>query len=578
MTTHNPSANPQPPLAGGQRDSLTSTHSPSAMAKASGTPSLAPAWRIPLLALGLVFAAIVLLYWETAVGMVSIWYRSDTFAHGFIVLPIVLWLVWRKRAELQRITPRPHFAMLILLAGLGVMWLLGDLVAVNSVTQLAMVSMLVVAVPAVLGLPVAAAIAFPLAFAFFAVPIGEFVMPQLMDWTAEFTILALRLSGIPVYREGLNFVIPSGHWSVVEACSGVRYLIASMTVGTLFAYLTYQSNRRRLLFILVSILVPVVANWMRAYMIVMLGHLSGNKIAVGVDHLIYGWAFFGVVILVMFFIGARWAEPEPAIAASATDLPATPASNGSPENSGPLPSVLAPPGEAWRSQGGGRSTARLALALASIVLVVAFPIIAKQVLESRPALAPPQLTLGSELAPGWKAFDAAAIGFAPHFENPSAEINRGYSDGASRVGIYLGFYRDQDYSRKLVSSNNELVTSKDTRWTKVGHDGASALLGKEPVALRRAELRRMAGAVATAPERLLVWQIYWIHGRWTRSDYVAKVYSAAYQLLGQGDDSAVVVVYTDLDRGERADHALAAFLAANGSAIDAALRHAAASR
>lgn len=512
------------------------------------------AWRMPLLALGLMLVAIVSMYWETATGMVSIWYRSDTFAHGFIVLPIVLWLVWRKRAELHHLVPRPNFLMLVLLAGLGMMWLLGDLVAINSVTQLALVSMLVAAVPAFLGFPVATAIAFPLAFAFFAVPIGEFMMPQLMDWTAEFTILALRLSTIPVYREGLNFVIPSGNWSVVEACSGVRYLIASMTVGTLFAYLTYQSTRRRLLFILVSILVPVVANWMRAYMIVMLGHLSGNTIAVGVDHLIYGWAFFGVVVLLMFFIGSRWAEPEQVVAAAAS-----PAS---------LPAAS------------GAFTARMALAWVCILAVVAVPVIVKQALESHSVSAPAQLALGEQLSPGWTATDASPIGFAPHFENPSAQINRAYAhaSAASPVGVYIGFYRDQDYSRKLVSSSNQLVISKDTRWASLGHGGASATLQGQQVSLRRAELRRLGGAVATAPEQLLVWQIYWIHGRWTSSDYAAKVYSAAYQLLGKGDDAAVVVVYARRDRGEAADHALGAFLAANGAAIDMALRHAAAGR
>jgi exosortase len=101
-------------------------------------------------------------------------------------------------------------------------------------------------VPAVLGWKVARRMTFPLLFLFFAVPFGEFTQPKLMDWTAYFTILGLRLTGIPVYSEGQNLVIPSGSWSVIEACSGVRYLIASVTVGTLFAYLTYHSLRRRL--------------------------------------------------------------------------------------------------------------------------------------------------------------------------------------------------------------------------------------------------------------------------------------------------------------------------------------------
>ena len=46
--------------------------------------------------------------------------------------------------------------------------------------------------------------------------------------------------------------------------------------------------------------------------VVMIGHLSSNKLAVGVDHLIYGWIFFGVVIMAMFAIGARWSEQAPA--------------------------------------------------------------------------------------------------------------------------------------------------------------------------------------------------------------------------------------------------------------------------
>ena len=54
-------------------------------------------------------------------------------------------------------------------------------------------------------------------------------------------------------------------------------------------------------------------------MIVLLGHYSGNRLAVGVDHLIYGWVFFGIVIGIMFFIGSRWAEaPVPVLPQAAS--------------------------------------------------------------------------------------------------------------------------------------------------------------------------------------------------------------------------------------------------------------------
>jgi exosortase A len=511
-------------------------------------PSVA-AWRIALPALLLVLACILLLYRDTGIAMVTIWYRSETFTHAFVVPPIVLWLIWRRRDGLAVLLPRPALWVLLPVAAVALLWLLGDLVAVNAVTQLAFVALLVLAVPAVLGLQVARAITFPLFFLFFAVPIGEFLLPQLMDWTAHFTIIALRLSGIPVYQEGLQFVIPSGSWSVVEACSGVRYLIASLTVGTLFAYLNYQSTKRRLLFVLVSILVPIVANWMRAYMIVMLGHLSGNTLAVGVDHLIYGWVFFGVVIMIMFAIGAKWSEPEPAL------------------NGAPVASAAAAGTKPW-------SPASFWLVAISLIVIVALPAAARWSIDRHGASIAPRLVAPVTLDSGWRVADAGLVGFKPAFQNPSAEINSAYAHAGQVVGLYLGYYQDQDYERKLVSSTNVLAVSKDPVWSVVNNDTRVASLGGEQATVRTAELRH---APLTGPEqsnRLVAWQIYWIDGTLTASDQLAKVYSALYRLTGRGDHSAVIIVYTAKDQPGGADASLAAFMSANYSAIDRVLRQA----
>ena len=252
-------------------------------------------------------------YWylDTFSSIVNLWDTSDTYAHGYAVLPIALWLVWSERKELSKHSPEPSYLLTFLAIPLVFMWLLAELAAVNAVTQPAVGLIVIVTIISLIGLPLAKRLAFPLFFLLFAIPFGEFMMPKLMNWTADFTVLALRVSGIPVYREGLQFVIPSGNWSVVEACSGIRYIIASLMVGTLFAYLNFTSTKRRLLFMLAALLVPIVANWLRAYLIVMLGHLSGNKLAAGVDHLIYGWVFFGLVIGALFALSMRWAEARP---------------------------------------------------------------------------------------------------------------------------------------------------------------------------------------------------------------------------------------------------------------------------
>jgi len=488
-------------------------------------------------------------YFDTASAIVGIWLRSDAFTHGFLVVPIVVWLVWRRRVALSHIQPKPNLWAALLLAGTALAWLLGDLVAVNALTQLAFVSMLVLLVPTLLGWTVTRVLGFALAFMFFAVPFGEFAMPQLMTWTADFTVLALRLTGIPVYREGLQFVIPSGNWSVVEACSGVRYLIASLTVGTLFAYLNYQSTSRRVLFIIVSIIVPVVANWLRAYMIVMLGHLSGNKLAAGVDHLIYGWVFFGVVIMLMFMVGARWAEPEPSVSAEDIDS----VTLQKPLQHMPLV----------------RSHFELVTVLAALLIVA--PQLGRWALAHTGNTAPPVLAAPAVLASAWVAAPDQSVVFKPAFSNPSAEFNARYTAGAQDVGLYVGYYRHQNYDRKLVSSQNVLVTSKDPNWAQVASSSRSIQFNATQTNVRVAELRNSGAPGQLADARLTVWQLYWVNGKLTASDMQAKAFGALYRLLGRGDDSAVIIVYTAKGQGDEGQARLQAFVQANAGSIIALL-------
>ncbi len=409
--------------------------------------------------------------------------------------------------------------MLVPMLIVGSVWMVADLVVVNAAAQFALVALLVMAVPAMLGLQVANAILFPLLFMFFAVPFGEFLLPVLMEYTANFTVTALRLSGIPVYREGLQFVIPSGNWSVVEACSGVRYLIASFMIGTLFAYLNYRSTRRRLVFMGVSIVVPIVANWLRAYMIVMLGHLSGNTIAVGVDHLIYGWLFFGVVITIMFLIGARWSEPE---ARTARRI----GRNGGARVAG-WRRVSRLPGCCWPVW--WRCHCRRCAADA---------IQRNQATAAVPVLALPQ-RLGD-----WQADDGTtAPQWRPRFVNPSVEAAQTYVLGGKTVGVFVAYYRGQGPDSKLVSSRNALVSSQDRGWNQVASGRRTLQLEGQRLTLRTAELLGPPVPGVVHRPRWVVWTTLlgqWPHGPQRRGCQMARCTGTADRTSGRwGGDRAL---------------------------------------
>lgn len=504
-------------------------------------------WKRALVAIVLVELALIGLYFDTASAMVEIWWRSETFNHAFLVPLISLWLIWEKRHALARVELRPTPSLALPFVALAFGWLLGELAAVNAVTQFAFVAMLVLAVPMIIGIPAARRIAFPLAFLFFAVPFGEFVMPTLMDWTARFTVLGLRASGIPVYQEGLHFVIPSGRWSVVEACSGVRYLIASIVVGTLYAYLNYQSLRRRLIFVGVAVLVPLAANWARAYIIVMLGHFSGNTIATGVDHLIYGWLFFGLVITIMFAIGLRWREHE------AEPTPLTDAEADRTRDARP-PRLMVP----------------VVLALA----IALMPRVALVAMDSGPVPPPPALAAETLAGGGWQLAAEPIADWQPAFANPSATLGATLVKGERRIGVSIAYYRQQSYERKLISSGNALVQSGDRAWAQVAAGARQIEFGGQSFSARTGILRSNAASLGAEPPRFRVWHWYWIDGRFMASDHLGKLRLALAKLMGRGDESAAVFIFA---RESDGDAALADYLADAGGGIATLLGQAAAS-
>jgi exosortase A len=459
--------------------------------------------------------ALLGIYHSTFMSMVAIWWRSQTFAHGFIIFPISLWLIWRHRREIVRLAPRPDYRALALLVLLGFAWLAARLVDVLVIEQFMLIVMIPTLVWLLLGWTVLSRLAFPLGFLLFAVPVGEALVPTLMDLTADITVKLLRITGIPVYREGTLFSIPSGNWSVVEACSGIRYLIASLTLGLLYAYLSYRSMIRRLAFIALAVCFPIIANGLRAYMIVMIGHLSDMKLAVGVDHLIYGWIFFGVIMLIMFWIGSFWREPGRMDA----ELPS---------HSSKISSD--------RVEGG-----RFARTAVIAALVAAFWPARAAYIESLggKATTPVEIELPKAIG-SWQTVEAFTE-WVPGYAGSDATVRAYYRSGADTVGLYVMYYRYQEQGGELINSQNVLVLPSDRRVWKMLEEKS------RDVRLLGAPVKVLQGKLHSPYQRLLTWRWNWISGRYTANAYVGKLLEAKDKLLGVVRDGAAVIAFTPYD-------------------------------
>ena len=393
---------------------------------------------------------------------------------------------------------------------------------------------------AILGHQLARALAFPLLFLFLAVPMGEALVLPMMEFTATTTVWLIQQTGIPVYREGLYFTLPSGNWSVVEACSGVRYIIASVTLGLLYAYLTYRSFLRRALFVLAAIIVPVFANTARAYIIVMLGHLSDMQVATGVDHLIYGWVFFGLVMFTLFWLGSLFREDQPGAA------PASGNRQGGPQLASA--SRLRP-----------TVTAFVALALAAV-----WPWLANTA-ASREGGHTAAGALALPAAPtGWHSVDEATWGWQP--ENAvSGETIAFYQRDGQVLALAVQYSSLTDAGGEIVGSSTGFVDDQsaarvtDRGSVKVQLPGGDTLVDQ--------------AQILDSGHQLLAWSWYRIGDLYTSNDYVAKFAEALAALGIKPEGSYRLLLVFPVQGSVSATQAqMQGFLLGLGAGLDEALQ------
>ncbi|MEK7317310.1 MAG: exosortase A, partial [Candidatus Eisenbacteria bacterium] len=268
-------------------------------------------WAVALPAFAVTLLAALLGYRQTVASLVNVWSHSDTFVYGFFVAPACIYLVWRSRDSLAPLWPRPYPLALIGLIPLGFAWLVGRAASTLLLEQVAFVAMVPVIAFAHFGPAVTRRLAFPLGFLFFSVPFGDFLQPKLMAITADFAEQALRWSGLTVAREGLYLILPNSRWQVLESCSGLRFTVAGAVLATLFAHLTYRSNVKRVAFIVSAIGVSIFANGVRAYVLILIGHLTQMRRGQGFDHYFYGWVVFTLLMTAWFMVGAAFRDREP---------------------------------------------------------------------------------------------------------------------------------------------------------------------------------------------------------------------------------------------------------------------------
>jgi exosortase len=257
------------------------------------------------LPMGLGIAGLVaILYGPLLTHMVVQWWQDPDYGHGFFVPLFSGCVLWRQRERWTKSEIKPsNFGLPVMLGAVGLL-LVGSLGAELFTSRLSLLVLLAGMTLFLAGWGVLRAVSFPLGFLIFMIPIPAIIYNQitfpLQLLASRFAALWLELVQVPVLRDGNVLIMSNYSLEVVEACSGIRSLMALVTLATAYGY--FAEPRRWVRIVLVILMVPtaIVSNAIRIMGAGVLAHRFGPAAAEGFLHEFSGWVIFLAALVLMF--------------------------------------------------------------------------------------------------------------------------------------------------------------------------------------------------------------------------------------------------------------------------------------
>lgn len=251
-------------------------------------------------------------YWFVAAGLVRQWLDDPNYTHGLFVIPMAAMLAWRRRDRVAAIPARTSAAGLALLAGAAAVYIVGVAAAELFLMRTSLVVAFIGLVWSSQGTARTRALAWPLLFLFFMIPLPYIVYYRLTFplqlQSSAVTGAILSAWGMPVLREGNILRLEGYSLEVITACSGLRSIMTLGTVAVFLVEFMRVGTLGRAFFVLLVVPVAVLANAARLVLTAVLSAISGPEAAEGFLHGFSGVIVFliGLGLLMVLGRGIEW--------------------------------------------------------------------------------------------------------------------------------------------------------------------------------------------------------------------------------------------------------------------------------
>lgn len=499
-------------------------------------PRIAPTfvpWRLHLSSFAIATLVVLGLLWGLYHGILqhlaADWYTNPDYSHGFLVPCLAAYLVWERRRQLAILPAKPSLWGAGLLSAGLLMLTIGAIGAELYLQRTSLILVIAGLVLLVLGRTFLQALAFPIAFLFFMVPLPAIVMNAiafpLQLLAAQIATSCLYNLSIPVLREGNIIMLARTTLEVAEACSGIRSLQALLALGTVYAYFSQSLVWKRWTIVLLSLPIAIAANVFRVTGTGVLAEYLGSEAAQGFYHSLSGWLIFVVAFVLLLCCGAVISR----IGKSGGQR-RIPSASPISEQAQLRPSAM----KLWPT------VVAVAMLLSIWVLLESHPqeesIPARKSFSDFP-LAIAERWYGRELELDQKTLDTLKLSdyiMRVYLPATAGKDNRAVAlekDPATPVFLYVGYYRSQRTGATYHSPKNCLPGSG---WQIVAADRVTVQVpGREPIAVNKVLVEK-----GLDKELILYW--YQDRGRVVASEYWAKAYLIWDAMTSNRTDGALV--------------------------------------
>jgi exosortase A len=268
-------------------------------------PKSLPGGPVGVSMLIFLFASFLAVYYPVLSGLYKVWDSSDDYSHGFLIIPVSLYILWQNRTTLSAQKIEGNWFGLLLAVFALFMFLFGKFGAIFTLSSVSMVVFIWGAVIFLLGFKTFQICSFPLVFLLFMIPVPAQIYAALTSplqfIVTKVTVGMASMMGIAIYREGNVIHLADMVFEVVQACSGLRSIMTMLTLGAIFGYFSLRSMPLRLILMTAGIPIAIAINIFRVFSMVVSYNYFKLDLTQGTPHTVLGLLVF-VLGFVLFLV------------------------------------------------------------------------------------------------------------------------------------------------------------------------------------------------------------------------------------------------------------------------------------